>query len=102
LNDKYAMISLSQGKLHQIPRGLKDAALKGFPDILVDFLDDIFGPFFCYAGGFVYKEALVGSLAIIGRNIIIEGETEEIITFLLPLFASVEMSYRTFDTLKNF
>ncbi len=94
LEDKFAELSLLQGKLHRIPRGLKDAALKGFPDMLVDLVDEMLGPFFCYGAGFIYIEELVGNLAIIGRNMDIDVLREEIINLVLPVFALVEMTYR--------
>ncbi|MCX7958312.1 MAG: hypothetical protein N3B13_04630 [Deltaproteobacteria bacterium] len=94
LEDKFAELSLLQGKLHRIPRGLKDAALKGFPDMLVDLVDEMLGPFFCYGAGFVYQDELVGNLAIIGKNVDIQVEKEEVINLLLPVFALVEMVYR--------
>lgn len=94
LEDKFAELSLLQGKLHRIPRGLKDAALKGFPDMLVEFVDEMVGPFSCYGAGFVYKGELVGNLAIIGRRVNIDSVKEEIINLFLPVFARVEMIYR--------
>lgn len=94
LEDKFAELSLLQGKLHKIPRGLKDAALKSFPDVLVDLLDEMFGPFFCYGAGLVYNKELVGNLAIIGRKVKIDTKKEEIVNNLLPIYALVEMIYK--------
>ncbi|MCX7943637.1 MAG: hypothetical protein N2746_03920 [Deltaproteobacteria bacterium] len=98
LEDKLAELSLLQGRLHRIPRGLKDAALKGFPDVLVDLIDDVLGPFHCYSAGFVYKGELVGNVTIIGKNVVIDIEKEDIINMLLPVFTCVEMIRRS---LKN-
>ncbi|MGC8926289.1 MAG: hypothetical protein ACP5QK_00025 [Myxococcota bacterium] len=97
LEDQFAEIALMQGRLHRIPRGLKDAALKGFPDMLVDLIDEMLGPFFCYGAGFVYKNELVGNLAIIGRQLEVDMVRAEIINSLLPIFAIVEMIYRCFS-----
>lgn len=94
LEDQFAEISLLQGRLHRIPRGLKDAALKGFPDMLVDLIDEMLGPFYCYGAGFVYNGELVGNLAIIGRQLELSIDREEIINLLLPVFAIVEMIYK--------
>ncbi|MCX7958564.1 MAG: hypothetical protein N3B13_05900 [Deltaproteobacteria bacterium] len=94
LEDKFAELMLMRGILHRIPGGLKDAVLKGYPDALVTLLDEMFGPFLCYAGGFLYRGQLVGNLAIVTKNIMIDSGHERIINLFLPVFGVAEMIYR--------
>ncbi len=101
LNDKFVELSLLQGRLMMIPGGLEEAALKGFPEPLVIFIDEMFGPLLCYAGGFVFRDNLVGNLVIITRNIKIDEEKENIINHFLPAFAIIEMLCRNTDTVSE-
>jgi hypothetical protein len=93
LEDSLANVMLSSGKIHKVPKGLKDAALKKVPDAIVSFLDDLLGPFFVYSGGIIYKGDLIGDVVVILREVSIDGDLSELIDRLLPLFGIINYYY---------
>jgi len=93
LEDSLATVLLNSGKIHKVPKGLKDVALKKVPDAIVNFMDDILGPFYVYSGGLTYEDNLIGNVVVMIRGNAIGGEISEIIDRMLPLFGVINHYY---------
>ncbi len=97
LDDKLAETLLQSGKIHRLPRGLKDAALGQIPDILVDIINELLGPFYVFENGILYRDKLVGNLGIFSRGYNIDQTTIDCLNNIIKVFAINDMIYRTLN-----